>query len=69
LWTLLERSASSLKKDLASGRNPTSLEQLRLYLKLSDFLCHERAASEFVQLLSFYWMPSLRGKITLGSLS
>jgi hypothetical protein len=47
LRMLLERSASSLKKDLASGRNPTSLEQFRLYLELSDFLCHERAASEY----------------------
>jgi hypothetical protein len=69
LRTLLERAASSLKKDLASGRNPANLEQSRLYLELSDFLCRERAASEPVQLLSFYCTSSLMGKMTLGRLS
>ena len=58
-----------LKEDLAPGRNPTSLEQSRLYLELSDFLCCERAASEPVQLLSFYCTSSLMGKMTLGRLS
>jgi hypothetical protein len=69
LRTLLERAASSLKEDLAPGRNPASLKQSRLYLELSDFLCRERAASEPVQLLSFYCTSSLMGKMTLGRLS
>jgi hypothetical protein len=68
LRTLLERAASSLE-DLALGRNSVSLEQSRLYLELSDFLCRERAASEPVQLLSFYCTSSLMGKMTLGRLS
>ena len=71
LRTLLERAASSLKEDLAPGpgRNPASLDQSRLYLELSDFLCREKAASEPVQLLRFYCTSSLMGKMTLGRLS
>jgi hypothetical protein len=62
LQMLLEQSALSLKKDLTSECNSVSLEQFHLYLKLLDFLCHKRVASESIQLLSFYWMPSLMGK-------
>ena len=70
LRTLLGRAASSLKEDLAPGRNPASLDQSRLYLELSDFLCRESsAAADPVQLLRFYCMSSLMGKMTLGRLS
>ena len=69
LRTLLERATSSLKEDLAPGRNPASLEQSRLYLELSDFLCRERGASDPVRLLRFYCTSSLMGKMTLGRLS
>jgi hypothetical protein len=69
LRTLLERAASSLKQDLAPGRNPASLEQSRLYLELSDFLCREKGASDPVRLLRFYCTSSLMGKMTLGRLS
>jgi hypothetical protein len=69
LRTLLERAASSLKQDLAPGRNPASLEQSRLYLELSDFVCREKGASDPVRLLRFYCTSSLMGKMTLGRLS
>ena len=71
LRTLLGRAASSLKEDLAPGRNPASLDQSRLYLELSDFLCRESpaAGADPVQLLRFYCMSSLMGKMTLGRLS
>jgi hypothetical protein len=69
LRTLLERATSSLKEDLAPRRNPASLEQSRIYLELSDFLCRERGASDPVRLLRFYCTSSLMGKMTLGRLS
>src|SRR5579863_9026797 len=69
LRTLLERATSSLKEDLAPGRNPASLDQSRLYLELSDFVCRERGAADPVQLLRFYCTSSLMGKMTLGRLS
>jgi len=69
LRTLLGRAGASLKEDLAPGRNPASLDQSRLYLELSDFLCRERAAADPVPLLRFYCVSSLMGKMTLGRLS
>jgi len=48
---LLERAALSLKQGLALGRDLTSLEQSRLYLRLSDFLCCEWDTSDSVRLL------------------
>jgi hypothetical protein len=69
LRTLLERATSSLKEDVAPGRNPATLEQSRPYLELSDFLCRERGASDPVKLLRFYCTSSLMGKMTLGRLS
>ena len=55
---LLERVALSIKEDLAPGRNPTSLVQSRLYLRLSDFLCCEWYTSDSVQPLRDieYWV-------------
>ena len=69
LRTLLGRAGASLKEDLAPGRNPASLDQSRLYLELSDFLCRERSAADPVPLLRFYCVSSLMGKMTLGRLS
>jgi hypothetical protein len=70
LRTLLERATASLKEDLAPGRNPASLDQSRLYLELSDFVCRrESATADPVQLLRFYCTSSLMGKMTLGRLS
>ena len=79
LRTLLERATASLKEDLAPGRNPASLDQSRLYLELSDFVCRRESptaataatagAADPVQLLRFYCTSSLMGKMTLGRLS
>ncbi len=69
LRTLLGRAAPALKEDLAPGRNHASLEQSRVYLELSDFLCRERGAADPVLLLRFYCTSSLMGKMTLGRLS
>ena len=73
LRTLLERATASLKEDLAPGRNPASLDQSRLYLELSDFVCRRESATagaaDPVQLLRFYCTSSLMGKMTLGRLS
>ena len=63
------RAVAALKDDLAPGRNPSSLEQSRLYLELSDLLCRGRGASDPVPLLRFYCTSSLMGKMTLGRLS
>ncbi|KAI0301050.1 apoptosis inhibitory protein 5-domain-containing protein [Multifurca ochricompacta] len=69
LRMLLAKATSSLKKDLAPGRNPANLEQSYGYLELADFLCCERVVSNPVQLLRFYCTSSLMGKMTLGRLS
>ena len=73
LRTLLERATASLKEDLAPGRNPAGLDQSRLYLELSDFVCRRESATagaaDPVQLLRFYCTSSLMGKMTLGRLS
>lgn len=75
LRTLLERAAASLKEDLAPGRIPANLDQSRLYLELSDFVCgggggkSAVAAADPDQLLRFYCTSSLMGKLTLGRLS
>jgi hypothetical protein len=69
LRALLGRAAAALKEDLAPGRNHASLEQSRVYLELSDFLCRERGAADPVLLLRFYCTSSLMGKMTLGRLS
>ncbi len=66
---LLARAASALREDLAPGRNPASLEQSRRYLELSDLLCRAKGAADPTQLLRFYCMSSLMGKMTLGRLS
>ncbi|KAH9017315.1 hypothetical protein EDB85DRAFT_2155262 [Lactarius pseudohatsudake] len=66
---LLARAASTLREDLAPGRNPASLEQSRGYLELSDLLCRAKGAADPAQLLRFYCTSSLMGKMTLGRLS
>jgi hypothetical protein len=66
---LLARAGSSLREDLAPGRNPANLDQSRVYLELSDLLCRAKSAAEPVQLLRFYCTSSLMGKMTLGRLS
>jgi hypothetical protein len=69
LQMLLGQAAGALKEDLAPGQNHVSLEQSRVYLELSDFLCRERGAADPVLLLRFYCTSSLMGKMTLGRLS
>jgi hypothetical protein len=60
------QAASSLKGDLAPGWNPASLEWSRFYLELLDLLCRGKGVSDPGQLLRFYCVSSLVGKMTLG---
>jgi len=69
LQSLLASAAASLKEDLAPGHNPVSLQHSCPYLELSNFLCCGKGVLDPVQLLQFFCMLSLMGKMRLGRLS
>ncbi|KAH8997053.1 hypothetical protein EDB83DRAFT_2534313 [Lactarius deliciosus] len=65
---LLTRAAEAPWEDLTPGRTPSSPQQCRGYLELSDLLCHAKGAADLAQLLRFYCTSSLMRKMTLGRL-
>ncbi|KAH9026688.1 hypothetical protein EDB83DRAFT_2319748 [Lactarius deliciosus] len=65
---LLTRAAEAPWEDLTPGRTPSSPQQCRGYLDLSDLLCHAKGAADLAQLLRFYCTSSLMRKMTLGRL-